>query len=188
MNTSSTRSAHSGTEYSEQASRGSALRRKANFTVTSVLTVLSFAAACGLIACNKEPKRDAEETAQAEKAAAEARAAEQKAAAEKEAGKVARAKALGDLQKQIDAADRKIEYLKDKLSKAKGATKKKADAAAAELDKRHAPVAESTKKLEDDQYSAWDATYAQAVTELAALNESVNSLEQTLSPPNKVKP
>jgi uncharacterized protein YPO0396 len=191
MNTSAGRNVLVGTEDSEHAIRRWA-RRRLNFTVASALTVLSFVAASGLVACNKEPKRD-DQAAQANTAAAAAREAEQKAAAEKqraegEAAKVARIQALGNLQKQIDAADRKIEYLKDKVNKAKGATKKNADAAVAELDKRRAAVVESMKKLEDDQLPTWDAVYAEAAPEAAALDQSVNSLEQTLSPPNKVKP
>src|SRR4051812_25079885 len=109
-------------------------------TIIRALLLATAMIGCGNKAAEAQKKADqlAAEAASAQKVADEKAAGEKKAADEK--ATKANAEAKTRLQKDADAADRKITYLKEKVAKATGPAKKNADAAAGEVDTRQATL------------------------------------------------
>lgn len=130
------------------------------------------------VKARKEADDKAAEAAKAKKEADEKTAVAQKEAADKAIA--ANAEVRMALQKDIDAADRKLTYLKEKAAKATGAMKKNADAAAAEVDKRREAVKTNMASLEAATGDAWTTAKGQVEADIAALNKSVETLETSL--------
>ncbi len=148
------------------------------------------AAAGASVGCGdkaEEARREADsKTADATKEAREAQEAAAKAvAAQKvatdETARAAHTEARAKMQKDVEAADRKITYLKEKAAKATGAAKKNADTAVAELDKRRDTVRADLAKLDLETGAAWDTAKAGAERSLTALNQAVDNLETTVA-------
>ena len=147
--------------------------------------LLAIAIAIGVAACgNKAEEAKKEADQKAAEAAKSAKEADDKAAAAKKDAddKTAKANSVvkAKLQKDLDAADRKAVYLKEKAAKLTGAPKKNADAAVTELDTRHAAAKASVAKLDTATGAAWDTQKVAVESDIAALNKAVESLETTL--------
>lgn len=147
--------------------------------------LLATAIAAGTVGCgNKAEEAKKEADQKAAEAAKTAKEAEDKASAAKVEAEAKVAKANAEiktkLQKDIDAAERKATYLKEKAAKVTGAAKKNADAAVAELDTRHATAKASLAKLDTATGAAWDTAKVGVESDIAALNKAVESLETTL--------
>ncbi len=84
------------------------------------------------------------------------------------------------LQSEFDASDRTFIALKVKAADATGATKKKADAAIADITKREATVMAGIAKLRDATGAQWDKTKTQLDANIAAFNKAIAALEITL--------
>ena len=148
--------------------------------------------ATAMVACKKDVDKAQEDAVKARKEADDRAAEAAKAAREASDKAVAAQKEVSDqamkasaearalYQKGIDDAERKLTYLKNKAAKAKGTMKKNAEAAAAEVDKRHQAAKASLAKLETATGTAWDTAKSQAETDIAALNKSVDVFEATL--------
>ena len=158
--------------------------------LSSRLTVLALGIGvlAATVGCDngKEQAAAAEKTRQADEQAAKTkREADEKAAATKreaeESARKAATEARATLQKDIDAADRKLAYLKGKSATVTGAAKKNADAAMAETEKRREAVRAGMKKLETDTGAAWDATKAATAQAVTSLNQSVEALETAIT-------
>lgn len=159
--------------------------------LSSRLTVLAFG--IGVLAvtvgCDdkaKEQAAAAEKTRQADEQAAKTkREADEKAAATKrdveESARKAATDARAALQKDVDAADRKLAYLKTKSATLAGAAKKNADAAMAETEKRRDGIRQDMKTLETQTGAAWDTTKAKTAQAITALNQSIEALESTVT-------
>ena len=119
---------------------------------------------------------DAEREANEKKAAAEKELAETKAKAEKE-----RTEARVELQKALDAGDRKAVDLKARAAKATGKVKLNAQAASAEYDKRRAVAASDLAGLSTATGDAWDTLKAQASKDVDAVKASLDAFDTTLT-------
>ncbi|MBA2543117.1 MAG: hypothetical protein H0V17_25980 [Deltaproteobacteria bacterium] len=84
------------------------------------------------------------------------------------------------LRKDIDGFDRKMEDLRRKLADKKGDVRKNADAAANEVQLRHAKVDQNLTKLRTSAGNAWDATKLEVEADVAALKQAIDNLEDTL--------
>jgi hypothetical protein len=142
------------------------------------------------VACNKSEQQDAaqaqsdaETKARSAQQEANEKIAEAKAEAEKAATKAAtaRTEAKANLQKDVDAVDRKVAALKERGTTVKGAVQKNFAAAQLEVERRRSTVQADLRKLEAEAGADWDATRTSAETDLASLKQSVDSLENTLS-------
>lgn len=161
--------------------------------IRTLAVLLTFGiATTPLVACKKREDKAQEEAAKAKKEAdekaaqaererkeADAKAAAAAAEAEKKAAE-ANAEVVKNLQKDVDAADRKITDLKEREAKATGATKKNAEAAAAEVDKRREAVKTSLTALQNATGAAWAGARTQAESDLAALNKAIDNFDDTL--------
>jgi colicin import membrane protein len=138
------------------------------------------------VACNKGEEEEAARKAaaaeqEAREAQAKANAAKLEAEQEAATARTARAESRDKLQKDLDAHERKAAHLKEKAAAAKGATKKNADAAVVELDKRRDTAKASLTKLSDYTAAAWDDTREAAEDDVEAVGKAVDSLESTLN-------
>jgi colicin import membrane protein len=150
----------------------------------------SVAGALVLAGCNKPSQEEAEKaqreaTERAEKARLDAaeKISEARRDAEKAANDAAKARgeARGELQKDVDAVDRKISYLKERAVEVKGNAKKNADVAQAEAEKRRSTLREDFRKLETDTGAAWDSAKAAVERDIKSLKDSVDSWESTIT-------
>ncbi len=148
------------------------------------------ALAIGSAGCNKEDQASAEKAQRdaADKAReAKLEAEESVSAARREAEKVAldaakqRADARATFQKDVDAVDRKISYLKERATTVKGAVKKNAAAAQTEVDTRRATLKANFAKLETETGAAWDSAKDAVERDLTAVKSSVDSWETTVT-------
>jgi hypothetical protein len=140
--------------------------------------------------CNKSQQAEAEKAQReaaerAEKAQLEAneKIIEARRDGEKAANDAAQARndARTSLQKDVDAVDRKISYLKEHATEAKGAAKKNAEAAAAEAEKRRATLRQDFNKLGTETGAAWDSAKAEVERDITALKAAVDSWESTIT-------
>ena len=147
-------------------------------------------ALCGSVACNKseqqdaaQAQREAEAKARSAQQEANGKIAEAKAEAEKAAvsAATARNEAKANLQKDLDAVDRKVTALKERGATVKGAAQKNFAAAQVEVERRRSTVQADLRKLEAEAGASWDAARASAETDLASLKQSVDSLENTIT-------
>ncbi len=145
---------------------------------------------CGALGCNKPDQESAEKAQRdaAEKARDAQREADEKiAAAKRDADKAiadaaaARNDVRTSVQKDIDAVDRKISYLKERGAKATGTAQKNVAAAQGEVEQRRSVVQADYRKLETETGSAWDAAKEAADRDLTALKAAVDSLETTIT-------
>lgn len=149
-------------------------------------TLVAFSLSVFAFACDRGKAEAEKKAAEAEQQAQETTITAARVKAEEEAKlKTARAEERGHLQKQLDAHERKADYLKDKAAKTAGATKQNANAAISELNARLASAKESVGKLADDTSPAWDAAKSAAANDLAAVERATDSLEQTLTKKKK---
>ena len=149
-------------------------------------TLVAFSLSVFAFACDRGKAEAEKKAAEAEQQAQETTITPARVKAEEEAKlKTARAEERGHLQKQLDAHERKADYLKDKAAKTAGATKQNANAAISELNARLASAKESVGKLADDTSPAWDAAKSAAANDLAAVERATDSLEQTLTKKKK---
>jgi hypothetical protein len=143
-----------------------------------------------LVACDKGDQQAAAEAqreaaAKAEKAQMEAN--EKISEARREAEKVAndaareRSEARLELQKDVDAVDRKISYLKERAGAVKGDVKKNADVARAEAETRRTTLQTNFRKLETETGAAWDSAKAEVKQNIADLKAAVDSWENTVT-------
>jgi colicin import membrane protein len=156
-------------------------------TISKILFLSGALAAAGACKNKTEEARKAQETAN--KKAVEANEAQREA---DEKAAVARRQAEDKLttdhrdaedklRKDIDAADRKIADLRRKLNDAKGDKRKNAEAAANEVELRHAKVDQNLTKLHSaTAANVWDATKLELEADIAALNQAIDNFEDTL--------
>jgi len=146
-------------------------------------------AVVALTGCNKgdqqaaaEAQRDAAEKAEKAQLEANEKISEARREAEKAANDaaLARGEARVELQKDMDAVDRKISYLKEHSAGVQGAAKKNADVARAEAEARRNSVQTSFRKLETETGAAWDSAKTEAQRNIADLKAAVESWENTI--------
>jgi outer membrane lipopolysaccharide assembly protein LptE/RlpB len=155
-------------------------------TISRTLFLIGALAAAGACKNNTEDAREAQETAN--KKAVEASEAQQEANE-----KAARAKRDADdrilsdhrdaedkLRKDIESSDRKVADLRRKLNDAKGDVRRNADAAANEVELRHAKVDQNLNKLRTSAGAAWDSVKLELEADIAALNQAIDNFEDTL--------
>ena len=163
-----------------------------NYLALRLGSCLGSAAIVGalLVGCDKGDQASAERAQRdaAEKAEkAQLEANEKISAARREAEKAAndaaqaRSEARGTLQKDVDAVDRKISYLKERAASGKGSAKKNSDAAQAEAEKRRGALRDDFSKLSTETGAAWDAMKEAVERDLTALKASVDSWESTIA-------
>ncbi|MES1184473.1 MAG: hypothetical protein ABUL60_11700 [Myxococcales bacterium] len=150
----------------------------------------SLASALALAGCNKPSQEEAEKTErEANERAEKARldAAEKISEAQRDAEKAAndaakaRGETRGELQKDVDAVDRKISYLKERAVEVKGSAKNNADVAQAEAEKRRSTLRDDFRKLQTDTGAEWDSAKAAVEHDLKSLKESLDSWETTVA-------
>jgi len=155
-----------------------------------LLAGASLASALALAGCNKPSQEEAEKTEReanerAEKARLDAAdtISEARRDAEKAANDAARARGetRGELQKDVDAVDRKISYLKERAVEVKGNAKKNADVAQAEAEKRRSALRDDFRKLQTDTGAEWDSAKAAVERDLKSLRDSLDSWETTVT-------
>ncbi len=154
--------------------------------ISKILFLSGALAAAGACRDNRDEAREAQETAN--KKAVEANEAQREA--DEKAARAAREendRLLGEhrdaedkLRKDIEAADRKIADLRRKLNDVKGDKRKNAEAAANEVELRHAKVDQNLQKLRGAAANAWDATKLELESDIAALNQAIDNFEDTL--------
>lgn len=155
-------------------------------TISRTLFLIGALAAAGACKNKTEEAQKAQETAN--KKTVEANEAQREA--DEKAALAAREKqdkllvdhrdAEDKIRKDLDASDRKIADLKRKQLDATGEKRKNADAAANEVELRHAKVDQNLAKLRGAAVNAWDATKLELEADLAALNEAIDNFEKTL--------
>jgi colicin import membrane protein len=159
-------------------------------TSVAFLAGASLATFLTLAGCNKPSQEDAEKaqreaTEKAERARVEAaeKISEARRDAEKAANDAAKARgdARGELQKDVDAVDRKISYIKERAVEVKGTAKKNADVAQAEAEKRRTTLRDDFRKLETETGAAWDSAKADVERDIKSLKDSVDSWESTVT-------
>ena len=159
---------------------------------TRLALLISAVAISGLAVtgCNKSDQAEAEKAQReaaerAEKAQLEAneKISEARRDGEKAANEAAQARndVRSSLQKDVDAVDRKISYLKERAVEVKGAAKKNAEAAAAEAEKRRSTLRQAFNKLGTETGAAWDSAKAEVERDIAALKAAVDSWESTIT-------
>ena len=140
--------------------------------------------------CNKndqasaeKAQREAADKVQQTKLDADEKIAAAKRDAEKAAQEATgqRTDARATLQKDVDAVDRKISYLKERASTVKGAAKKNSTAAQTEVDTRRATLKADFAKLETESGAAWDSAKAAVERDITAVKSSVDSWESTVT-------
>lgn len=155
-------------------------------TISRILFLSGVLAAAGACKNKAEDAQKAQETAnkKAVEATEAQRDADEKAA---RANREAADKLLADhrdvedhVRKDIDSADRKIADLRRKLNDTKGEKRKNADAAANEVELRHAKVDQNLAKLRGTAANAWDAAKLELDADIAALNQAIDNFEKTL--------
>ncbi len=152
------------------------------------LWVFGVLASVALAACDDSAEQA--EKAKAE-AAAKAAAAEQKASDDK--AEAARQQRIADakaepardaarvaIRKTLSDADRTAMDLKERLGKAKGATKSKAEAASADYDKARTAAERDIEGLNTATGSAWDTLDAQTEKDLATLKTALDAFTKSL--------
>jgi hypothetical protein len=161
------------------------MKNVSSFTILPVLLALA-----ALPGCNKsdeqaaaQAQRDAADTArEAQNEANDKIAAAKREADEAEAkAAAARTEVKNSVQKDIDAVDRKISYLKERGATAKGNAQKNVAAAQGEVETRRAAVQTNVRKLETETGSAWESAKAAVDRDLTALKAAVDSLETTVT-------
>ncbi|MDF3064933.1 MAG: hypothetical protein K0R38_534 [Polyangiaceae bacterium] len=161
------------------------MKNVSSFTILPVLLALA-----GLPGCNKsdeqaaaQAQRDAADTSrEAQNEANDKIAAAKREADEAEAkAAAARTEVKNSVQKDIDAVDRKISYLKERGATAKGNAQKNVAAAQGEVETRRAAVQANVRKLETETGSAWESAKAAVDRDLTALKAAVDSLETTVT-------
>jgi hypothetical protein len=161
-----------------------------SFRLTGPIVGITFACGMTLAGCNKssqaeaeQAQRDAAEKAEAARIEAAEKISEARRDAEKAANDAARARgeARGELQKDVDAVDRKISYLKERQVSVKGNAKKNADVAQAEVEKRRTTLRDDFRKLETATGEAWDSAKVAVESDLKALKDTVESWESTVT-------
>lgn len=162
-----------------------------NNTLVRLAYVTGVAAlSVGLSACNKSSQQEAEKaerdaTQKAEQAQLEAN--EKISAARRDAEKAAndaaqaRGETRGELQKDVDAVDRKIAYLKERAVDVKGAAKQNAAAAQTEAEKRRTTLRDDFHKLETETGAAWDSAKTAVERDITSLKAAVDSWESTIT-------
>ena len=154
-----------------------------------VLGILAVAVVLGGSVTACENKEEAAKKAAADTAASAKVEADKAAAAKKDADEAAAKVALMQkhtdakvaAQKELDGVDRKLTYLKDKLSKATGPAKKNGDTAMADFTKKHDAVKADIDKLGSATDTAWDAAKTDADRDVAALKQSLDALETAIT-------
>lgn len=143
----------------------------------------------GLAGCNKteqadaeKAQRDAAESAAKAQLEANEKIAEARRDAEKAANDAARARneTKSTLQQDVDAVDRKLSDLKERVESAKGAVKKNAEIAQAEAEKRRGTLREDLKKLGTETGAAWDSAKTEVERDIKAVKASVDSWETSV--------
>jgi hypothetical protein len=154
---------------------------------------LSIAAAAlvglgALAGCNKsdqqaaaEAEREARQKAEKAQLEANEKISEARREAEKAANDAARARseARAELQKDVDAIDRKISYLKERVVTV--AAKKNADVAQQEAESRRSTLRDDFRKLETETGAAWDQAKANVERDIDSLKKAVDSWESTVT-------
>ncbi len=155
---------------------------------TGVFGVLVVASAFVLAACDDSAEQAEKAKAQA---AASAAAAEQKASDDK--AEAARQQRIADAQaeparnaarqavrKTLSDADRTAMDLKERLGKAKGAAKTKAEAASSDYDKARTAAERDVEGLNTATGPAWDTLNAQTDKDLATLKTALDAFSKSL--------
>jgi hypothetical protein len=149
------------------------------------------ASLCALTGCDKrdqqqaavEAQREAEGKAQSAQLEANEKISEARHEAEKVGNDAARdrSEARVSLQKDLDAVDRRISYLKELVVSVSGAAKKNADVAQKETETRRAALQTDFRKLETETGAAWDQAKASVESDITALKASVDSWETSVT-------
>ncbi len=152
------------------------------------LWVFGVLASVALAACDDSAEQA--EKAKAD-AAAKAAAAEQKASDDK--AEAARQQRIADakaeparntarlaIRKTLSDADRTAMDLKERLGKAKGAAKSKAEAASADYDKARTAAERDIEALNTATGSTWDTLNAQTEKDVAALKTALDAFTKAL--------
>jgi hypothetical protein len=84
------------------------------------------------------------------------------------------------LRKDVDAAERKIAHLREKMTDLKGAARKNAEAASHEVDLRKARVEAAFDRVDNAVASQYEAAKIQLESDLAALNKAVDGFDNTI--------
>jgi len=154
-------------------------------TISRTLFLIGALAAAGACKNKTEQAQQAQETAnkKAVEATEAQREADEKAVKAKqdiESKLVADHRGAEDkLRKDLESSDRKLADLRRKLNDATGEKRKNADAAANEVELRHAKVDQNLKKLSTSTAAGWDATKLEIEADIAALNQAIDNLEDT---------
>jgi hypothetical protein len=155
-----------------------------------VLVMAAQFGALTLGACNKddqqaaaEKQREAEQKAERAQLEANEKIGEAKRDAERLANEAARSRsdARVELQKDIDAVDRKISYLRERSTTVPAAAKKNADVARAEVETRRSSLQTKFRKLETESGAAWDAAKADVEASISAVKAAVDNWESSAS-------
>lgn len=154
-----------------------------------VLLVVAQASGFTLAGCNKrddqqaagEKQREAEQAAERAQLEANEKIAEAKRDAERVANEAARSRsdARVELQKEMDAIDRKISHLRERSTTAPAAAKKNADAARGEVETRRAALQTNFRKLETESGAAWDAAKSEVQGNISSLKAAVDNWESS---------
>lgn len=130
-----------------------------------------------------EKQREAEQKAERAQLEANEKIAEAKREAERVANEAARRRSdtRVELQKEIDAIDRKISYLRERSATAPAAAKKNADAARAEVESRRATLQTNFRKLETEAGAAWDSAKTDVEANISAVKAAVDNWESSAS-------
>ncbi len=146
---------------------------------------MALVALTGCGKANQQAAAEAQREAEAKGQKAQLEANEKISEARREAEKVAndaareRGEVRVSLQKDVDAVDRKISYLKERVVTVSGAAKKNADAAQKETESRRATLQADFRKLETETGAAWDQAKASVEGDIKALKAAVDSWETT---------
>ncbi len=148
------------------------------YTHKPIQMVLVAAALAAATAGCDRGKSEAEQKAQE----ATLTAAKMKAEADDTAKlKTAHVEERTKLQKDLDAQERKVAYLKQKAATAIGPTKKNADAAITEYEARVTKAKSDLSRLADETAPGWDATKKATEEDLAAVSKANEAIERTLT-------
>lgn len=155
-------------------------------TISRTLFLIGALAAAGACKNKTEDAREAQESAN--KKTVEANEAQREADAKAASAKrEADDRVLADhrdvedkLRKDVEGVDRKVADLRRKLTDKKGDVRQNADAAANEVQLRHAKVDQNLTKLRTSAGEGWNATKLEVEADMAALNQAIDNLEDTL--------
>jgi hypothetical protein len=161
--------------------------RRHPFCAGALMLVAAQLGALALAGCNKgddqqaaaEKQREAEQKAERAQLEANEKIAEAKGEAERLANEAARSRSdtRVQLQKEIDAVDRKISYLRERSTTVPAAAKKNADVARGEVETRRATLKTNFRKLETESGAAWDAAKAEVEANISAVKAAVDNWE-----------